>query len=108
MTRAEILSEIKLAEDEAKGSVTRAIAAKNKNINEARAQARGILKSAEEEAAQYYLSEISKAKDQSKKEKETIITKGYQEAEEVKLKAKNNVEKATTFILNEFEKVANA
>jgi len=108
MTRAEILSDIKKAEDEAKNMIIQAHEARNQKINEARSQARGVLKSAEEEAAQYYISEISKARDESRKEKEKIITKGYQEAEDIKSKAKNNIPKATKFILTEFESVANA
>ena len=108
MTRAEILSDIKQAEDEAKGMVIQAYEARNQKVNEAKSQAREILKSAEEEAAQYYTSEIIKAKDESKKEKEKIIKKGYQEAEEIKSNAKKNISKATIFISTEFERVANA
>lgn len=108
MTRAEILSEIKLAEDEAKGSVTQANAARNQKIIEAKEKAREILKSTEEEAAQYFTSEITRTKEEMKKEKEKIIKKGYQEAEEIKSKAKKNISNATKFILTEFERAANA
>ncbi len=108
MTRAEILTEIKQAEDEARSLVVKANEVRNQKINEARTQAREILKAEEEEAARYYISEISKAKEQSKKEKEIIIQKGYKEAEEIKIKARKNIEKATAFILAEFERAANA
>lgn len=108
MTRAEILSDIKRAEDEAKGSVILAQEARNQKVNEAKLQAREILKSAEEEASKYYISEIGKAREESKKEKEKIIKKGYQEAEEIKTKAKKNISKATKFISSEFERIADA
>lgn len=108
MTRAEILSDIKRAEDEAKGMVIQAHEARNQKVNEARLQAREILRSAEEEAAQYYMSEISKAREEIKKKKEKIIDKGYQEAEDLKSKSKKNVPEATKFILADFESVANA
>ncbi len=108
MTRAEILSEIKRAEDEAKGLVVLAHEARNKKINEGKLQAAEILKSAEEEAAKYYISEIGKAREESKIEKEKLIKKGYQEAEEIKAKAKKNISKATKFIVTEFERAANA
>ena len=108
MTRAEILSDIKQAEDEAKGMVIQAHEVRNKKVNEAKSQAREILKSAEEEAAKYYISQINKAKNESKIEKEKLTKKGYQEAEEIKSKAKKNISNATKFILTEFERAVNA
>ena len=108
MTKAEILSDIKQAEDEARTMVVRAHEDRNKKVNEAKSQAREILKSAEEEAAQYFVSEINKAKNESKIEKEKLTKKGYQEAEEIKSKARKNISYATKFILTEFESVANA
>ena len=41
-------------------------------------------------------------------QKEKLIKKGYQEAEEIKSKAKKNIPKATKFISTEFERAANA
>lgn len=108
MTRAEILSDIKRAEDEAKGMVIQSQEARNQKINEAKSEAREILKSAEEEASKYYISEIAKAREESRKEKEKFIKKGYQEAEEIKSKAKKNIPIATKFISTEFERAANA
>ncbi|NJD52602.1 MAG: ATP synthase archaeal subunit H [Candidatus Methanoperedens sp.] len=108
MTRAEILSDIKQAEDEAKGMVIQAQEARSQKVNEARSEARKILKSAEEEASKYYMTEIGKAREESRKEKEKLIKKGYQEAEEIKLKAKKNIPKAANFIVTEFERAANA
>ena len=108
MTKAEILSEIKVAEEEAKASVTRATEAKNKKINEAHAQSRDIIRRAEEEAQNYADSEVSKAKALIKEEREKIIRKGRADAEEIKAKAKQNAADATKFILTEFERAVDA
>ncbi len=108
MTKAEILSEIKVAEEEAKTSVARAIEAKNKKISEAQVQSRDIIRSAEVEAQKYSDSEISKTKALIKGEREKIIQKGKVEAEAIKSKAKKNVAPATKFILTEFERTLDA
>ncbi len=108
MTKAEILSEIKVAEEEAKTSVARAIEAKKKKLSEAQAQSRDIIRGAEEEAHKYADSEVSKAKALIKEEREKIIQKGKTEAEAIKAKAKNNVPNATKFILTEFERAVDA
>jgi V/A-type H+-transporting ATPase subunit G/H len=106
MTRAEILSEIKRAEDEAKNLVAQANEARNHKISEAKARSREILKRAEGEALQYEASEISKAREIIKEEREKFIKKGAEVAEEIKNKAKKNITKATKFILTEFERAA--
>ncbi len=108
MTRAEILSEIKVAEEEAKASVARANEAKNKKISEAQSQARDIIRSAEENAQKYADSEISKAKKLIKEDREKIIKKGIEDAGVIKAKAKKNVAQATKFILTEFERAVDA
>ncbi|TRZ91503.1 MAG: ATP synthase archaeal subunit H [Methanosarcinales archaeon] len=108
MTKAEILSEIKVAEEEAKASVARAIEAKNKKISEAQAQSRDIIRSADEEAHKHADSEVSKAKALIKEDREKIIQKGKTDAEAIKAKAKKNVPNATKFILTEFEGAVDA
>ena len=108
MTKAEILSEIKVAEKEAKALVARAIETKNKKITEAQAQSRDIIRSAEEEARKYADSEIDKAKALIKEEREKIILKGKADADAIKAKAKKNVVNATKFILTEFERAVDA
>jgi len=108
MTKAEILSEIKVAEEEAKASVARAIEAKNKKISDAQAQSRDIIRNAEVEAQKYADSQVSKAKALIKEDREKIIQKGKTEADAIKAKAKNNVANATKFILTEFERAADA
>ena len=108
MTRAEILSEIKRAEEEAKKLVTQANEARDKKIIEAKAQSREIIKKSEEDAFQYSAAEINKARDVIKKEKEKIISKGLSDAEEIKKKSRKNIPNANKFILTEFERAANA
>ncbi len=108
MTRAEILSQIKMAEEEAKATVARAIESKNKKIYEAQVQSKEILRNSEEDAQKYFNSEFSKAKALIKEEREKIIQKGKAEAEAIKAKAKNNVPQATKFILTEFERAVDA
>ncbi len=108
MTRAEILSEIKRAEEEAKNLVARAVEAKTQRISEAKAKAREIIKKAEEENHEYAASELSKAREIIKEEREKLVEKGAEEALDIKKKANKNVAKATKFILTEFERAANA
>ena len=108
MTRAEILSDIKRAEEDAKAIVAGAMEAKNRKISEARGQAKEIINKAGEEAAQKAEIQISEARKKIQKEKEEIIKKGTTEAEEIKKKAKKNITKATKFIFTEFERAANA
>ncbi len=108
MTRAEILLEIKRAEDEAKALVAQSSEIKIRKISEAQAQSREIIKNAEEETQKYAESEISEAKKYIKVDREKITAKGKEEAEGIKNKAKKNVKKATEFILTEFERAVNA
>ncbi len=106
MTKAEILSEIKKAEDEAKNLVAQANEARNKSISEARAKAREIIKQAEEEAQSFANDEMNKAREAIREEREKLLEKGALEAEELKKKAKKNITKASKFILTEFERAA--
>ena len=108
MTRAEILSEIKQAEEDVKAMVAKATEAKNKQIVDARVQAKEILRKAEEEAQKKAESTINDARKNIQKEKEAIKNKGIQEAQALKEKSKKNVDKGTKFILTEFERAANA
>ena len=108
MTRAEILSRIKMAEEDAKATVAAAIETKSRKISDATAQSREIIRMAEEEARLSADSEIIEAKKLIKGEREKIVHKGVSDALEIKNKAKKNIEKATQFILTEFERTADA
>ncbi len=108
MTRAETLTEIKRAEEEAKASVAKAIELKNRKISDAASQSREIIKKAEEDARANADSEIGEQKKLIRAEREKIVQKGASDALEMKTKAKKNVEKATQFILTEFERTVDA
>jgi V/A-type H+-transporting ATPase subunit G/H len=108
MSRAEILSEIKQAEEEAKKYILLANDAKAKKISEARAQSREIIKKAEGDAALFSTSETSKAREIAKKEREKSTEKGKKESQDIKTKARKNIPKANKFILTEFERAVNA
>ena len=108
MTRAEILSQIKTAEEEAKATVAKGNESKNKKISDAAAQSREIIRKAEEDARVSADSEINEAKKVIKGEREKIVQKGVSDAIEIKNKAKKNIDKAVTFILTEFERATDA
>lgn len=108
MTRAEILSQIKQAEEEAKAKVVIANESKNKKISDASAQLREIIRKAEEDARSSADSELNEAKKVIKGEREKIVQKGVSDAIEIKNTAKKNVDKAVSFILNEFERATDA
>ena len=108
MTRAEILSEIKRAEEDAKNLVIQANEARNRRISGAKVQAREIVKGAEEEALRHAEQEMGRAKELICEEREKITAHGIGQAEEIKTKAEKNITKATKFILTEFERAVNA
>lgn len=108
MTRAEILSEIKRAEEDAKNLVIQANEARNRRISGAKVQAREIVKGAEEEALRHAEQEMGRAKELIREEREKITAHGIGQAEEIKTKAEKNITKATKFILTEFERAVNA
>lgn len=108
MTRAEILSGIKQAEEDVKAMVEKATEDKNKKIADARVQSKDLLRKAEEEAARNAETIVNEARIKIRNEKEEIIKAGLKEAQALKEKAKKNVTKGTKFILTEFERAANA
>lgn len=76
MAKAEILSEIKEAEEKAKQMVEDAVEAKNKKISRARVEAREILRQAEDEAEKSADSSLRSAQEDIKAEREKIIDEG--------------------------------
>lgn len=108
MSRAEILSGIKQAEEEANKFILLANEAKAKKISEARAKSREINNKAQDDSALYSTSETSKAREIAKKEREEIVENGKKEAQDIKNKARKNIAKANKFILTEFERAVNA
>jgi V/A-type H+-transporting ATPase subunit G/H len=108
MTRAEILSRIKMAEEEAKATAAKANESKNKKISDATAQSREIIRKAEDDARSSAESEINEVKKVIKGEREKIVQKGVSDSIEIKNKAKKNIDKAVNYILTEFERATNA
>lgn len=108
MTRVEILSEIKRAEDEAKALVSRALESKNQKIAEAKVVSKDNISKAEEEALAYAESELKAAREDIKKEKDQVVNNGKIQAQAAKEIASKNTGKAVKFILSEFERAANA
>jgi len=108
MSRAEILSGIKQAKEEANIFILQANEAKAKKISEARARSREIITKAQEDAALYSTLETGKAREIAKKEREQIVENGKKEAQDIKTRARKNVAKANQFILTEFERAVNA
>ncbi len=108
MTRVEILSEIKKAEDDAKTLVSRALDTKNQKVAEAKVLSKDSIIKAEEEALAYAESQLKAAREEIKKVKDELVRNGNLQAQVAKEKAKKNTDKAVKFILSEFEKVANA
>src|SRR5659263_679330 len=107
MSRAEILSGIKQAEEEANKYIMLANEARSKKISEERTQSREIINKVQGEAALYSISETSKARERPKKKREKIVENGKKEAQDIKNKARKNIEKANLYILTEFERAVN-
>lgn len=108
MTRVEILSEIKKAEDDAKTLVSRAVETKNQKVAEGKVLSKDSIIKAEEEALAYAESQLKAAREDIKKEKDQIVNNGKIQAQAAKEKASKNIGKAVKFMLSEFERVANA
>lgn len=104
MTKAEILLQIKKAEEDAKSIVSEGKEANNTKIIRARNQAREILENAKRESIENAEQKIAQAKEQMKIHKEDMIKKGLAEAEAVKTKADKNVTKSTEFLIDKFER----
>jgi V/A-type H+-transporting ATPase subunit G/H len=104
MVKAEILSQIKKAEEDARKTVEDALREKELKIQEAKEQARLILKTAEQESAEYAEKTLASAKESIKTEREKIIAQGLEEAEKLKQEAQKNLDKAVDFLINEFER----
>jgi ATP synthase H subunit len=108
MSRAEILTGIKHAEEEGANLVLRSKEEKTRKISEARVQSREIIKKAEDAASANSASQISKAREIARIEREKVVEKGKKEAQEIKNKARKNIAKSNKFILAEFERAVNA
>ncbi|MCD4844634.1 MAG: ATP synthase archaeal subunit H [Methanosarcinales archaeon] len=104
MTKAEILLQVKKAEEDAKSIVSKGKEANNTKIIQARNQGREILENAKRESIENAEQKISQAKEQIRVQKEDMIKKGLAEAEAVKTKASENIPTSTEFLIDQFER----
>jgi ATP synthase archaeal, H subunit len=104
MANNEILSEIKLAEEDAKKAVSEATEEKNKKLAKARAEARQIVEDGEDEAVKSAQNALRSGEMEIDAKRNDIINDGVREAESVAMKSQSNIPKAVDFLLEEFER----
>ena len=104
MANNEILSEIKLAEEDAKKAVSEATEEKNKTLAKARAEARQIVDDGEDEAVKAAQNALRSGEMEIDAKRNDIINDGVREAESVAMKSQSNIPKAVDFLLQEFER----
>ena len=104
MANNEILSEIKLAEEDAKKAVSEATEEKNKKLAKTRAEARQIVDDGEDEAVKAAQNALRSGEMEIDAKRNDIINDGVREAESVAMKSQSNIPKAVDFLLEEFER----
>jgi V/A-type H+-transporting ATPase subunit G/H len=108
MARDEILSKIKQAEADAKAAVQQAVAEKDKKIAAATTEAGNIVRAAETEAQEYYDKSLSKAADEVKSKKQSIMQSGMRSVDSMSSSASGKMDKAVEQLLKEFMRVLHA
>ena len=108
MTKADILSQIKKAEEDAGTLISEADEAKDKKIIEAKNLSRELINEAKKESAANAKQEISLANEKIKSKKEKMLKEGVTAAESIKSKANSNVAKATEYLMEQFERSIHA
>ena len=104
MTKADILSQIKKAEEDARTIISEANEAKAKKILEAKDQSRNLINETKKESEAIADQKISQAKETIISEKENMLKEGVAAAESIKSKANSNVAKATEYLVQQFER----
>lgn len=108
MTKADILSQIKKAEEDSRTMISEANNAKTKKILEAKEHSRELINEAKKESATIADQKISHAKEKIRSEKEKMLKEGVAAAESIKSKANRNVAKATEYLVEQFERSIHA
>ncbi|MBC2698809.1 MAG: ATP synthase archaeal subunit H [ANME-2 cluster archaeon] len=108
MTKADILSQIKKAEEDTRTMISEANEAKAKKILEAKNRSRELINEVKNESAAIADTKISHAKEKIKSEKEKMLKEGVVVAESIKSKANSNVAKATEYLVEQFERSIHA
>jgi len=108
MTKANILSEIKKTEENARTMISKANEAKAKKVLEAKNQSRELINEAKNESAAIADQKIFQAKEKIKSEKEKMLKEGLVAAESIKSQANSNIAKATEYLVEQFERSTHA
>lgn len=108
MTKAEVLSQIKKAEEDARSMISEANEAKAKKMRDAKVQGRELINTSQTESAKKGEQKIAKAKEEIKSEKDKIIREGLADAESIKTEANKNIAKATEYLVEQFERSIHA
>lgn len=108
MMKAEILSDIKKAEEDARNMISAAKEAKAETLLKAKNKGREIINTADKESMNAREGEIAKAKDQILSEKKKLLKEGQASAEAIKAGASKHIAKATKFLTEEFKRAVNA
>lgn len=108
MTKADILSQIKKAEEDARTMISKANEAKAKKVLEAKNQSREMINESKNESAAIADQKISQAKAKIISEKEKMLKEGITTAESIKSKANSNVAKASEYLVEQFERSIHA
>jgi len=108
MTKAEILSQIKKAEEDAESIISQAEEAKTKIILEAKNKSRELLEKVQKDSQKTGEQKIAQAKSGIVSEKEKLLKEGFAVAESIKSDAEKNQAKATASLVEQFERAINA
>ena len=108
MTKAEILSQIKKAEEDAESIISQAEEAKTKILLEAKNKSRELLEKAQKDSQKTGEQKIAQAKSGTVSEKEKLLKEGFAVAESIRSNAEKNQAKATTSLVEQFERAINA
>lgn len=104
MTKAEILSQIKKAEEDAESIISQADEAKTKKILEAKNQSRELIEKTEIDSQKAGDEKIAQAKTSVVSEKENLLKEGFAAADSIKSEAENNMAKAIETLEEQFER----
>ncbi|MCK4937230.1 MAG: ATP synthase archaeal subunit H [Methanosarcinales archaeon] len=108
MTKAEILSQIKKAEEDAESIISEANELKAKKIMEAKNQSRELLEKAQYDSQKTGEQKIIQSKKGIVSEKEKMLNEGSVLAKSIKSEAEKNIDTATASLVELFERAINA
>lgn len=107
MSRTDILEQIKTAEKDAVAIVEKAEADKKSKIADARRMSVEKIQDAEAQANSNYESKMAAAKDELASQRDTLLSTGKKEADELEAKSAAKVDEVKKFLCEEFERSIN-